>query len=295
MKTLLKISLLLAFLPLVCLEAQSLELENIQPRFVNGQKVVFPQKIEEKTVNPRFRSASYAAKLDPRTSSTPFPVLNQEASDLCWDFVGNNILSIAAQRLTKGGYPDYSIQYYNYLTASNAFNNNPINSLGSGRVLDDGGYENAVLTYAFLGNKPILKSQWSTPSTLLTTGGGSPFISQTTFNNYANKTVTKYDYTGVYYLPSGTLVSGNAMPQNRIDSIKQFVQSYGITTLCINAGSTINNGQTGNMNTSTYATYTPLSKATTWPPSSDHVVSIVGWDDTYPKSNFLTAPTRDGA
>ena len=51
-------------------------------------------------------------------------------------------------------------------------------------------------------------------------------------------------------------------------------------------------GQTGvakSLNTETWAQYDDVNL------NSNHVVCIVGWDDTYPKENFLTPPPGDGA
>ena len=70
--------------------------------------------------------------------------------------------------------------------------------------------------------------------------------------------------------------------RNDTDYIKQAIMEYGSACISYYASSVFYNEETA-------AQYCPIRQNT------NHAVSLVGWDDSYPKENFLNAPERDGA
>ncbi|WP_407432505.1 C1 family peptidase, partial [Methanobrevibacter sp.] len=68
------------------------------------------------------------------------------------------------------------------------------------------------------------------------------------------------------------------------DEIKKAIMNYGSLAIEYYAAT-----EAPDYNNKTHAQYQNLSN------DREHVVSVVGWDDNYPKENFLTTPPGDGA
>lgn len=69
---------------------------------------------------------------------------------------------------------------------------------------------------------------------------------------------------------------------NDTDTVKRMIQRYGNVSVSYYDSSAY-------YNDTTYAYYDPVDKKT------NHSVNLVGWDDNYSKSNFVTEPSENGA
>ena len=72
-------------------------------------------------------------------------------------------------------------------------------------------------------------------------------------------------------------------------AIKQAILKYGALAIAYYAGVNNDNASRIYYNDTTYARYDPDSDF------SNHIVTIVGWDDNYPRENFAIDPGHDGA
>ena len=86
---------------------------------------------------------------------------------------------------------------------------------------------------------------------------------------YANQTIHIQDYV---FINRNLSNPGDAL-------LKEAILKYGVLAICIDATQ------------SNPLQYTFYSNGT----DADHVVGLVGWDDNYPKENFLNQPPGDGA
>ena len=84
-------------------------------------------------------------------------------------------------------------------------------------------------------------------------------------------------YTGRYYMKEFKLFRAPTR-----ETIKKSIMEYGAVAADFYTNS-------ANYNEETYAWYNPVFQ------SINHMVCIVGWDDTYSKNNFKQAPPEDGA
>ncbi len=84
------------------------------------------------------------------------------------------------------------------------------------------------------------------------------------------------------------------MPHNPGDrestNVKEAILKYGAVLAVLLSKSSADDGTpTGYFNENTSAEYIPE------PEDSNHAVAVVGWDDNYPKENFMIQPPQDGA
>lgn len=94
-----------------------------------------------------------------------------------------------------------------------------------------------------------------------------------------------YHLQDAFYMPNGVYFNIGQQHSASMDVIKQIIMENGPLTLNYNAH------EAGCYNAETSSWYNSRKVAT------DHTVLLVGWDDTYPKENFLEGnqPKNDGA
>lgn len=80
------------------------------------------------------------------------------------------------------------------------------------------------------------------------------------------------------------LTSASVVNPKDSDSLKQLIMEKGAGTMMVDMDEDA-------IDYSTYALYSPKHNAS----NVNHVVSVVGWDDNYDKSNFLYSPKHNGA
>jgi len=137
-------------------------------------------------------------------------------------------------------------------------------------------------TAMFSGSKDIINGGRDFVTIALLGTGLSPIEEEDCPVAYADITDdTRLDdslaFTGQYYLKEAIIVS-----EPERDEIKEAVMKYGSVSMDFYTN-------TNNYNEETCAWYNPEV------PAINHMVCIVGWDDSYSKKNFKTAPKGNGA
>lgn len=220
---------------------------------------------------------------DPRASGLATPVKDQGRRSNCGVFsalASMESFAIKPNKLDKTY--DLSENYFDYMLGSNAFGDNVMNPYAPeyrpiGIDANKGAREEDTLYSAVL-RGAILENEF--PYTADT----EPLTDDSIF--HTEPSAYLYGYT--YQPPISRLVVTPQITQNRIKEIKRLVKETGGCVLGINPyleHSTLES-QTPR------CTYAPISTNII---NAGHSVCIVGWDDTFSKSNFRLKPENDGA
>lgn len=198
-------------------------------------------------------------------------VADQKDFGICWDFA--SIKSVETNlALTQGKYYDFSEIYVDYLT-SNLLTSN-------GRNIHSGGFFTDFLRYnlefkGFLLEKNLEYREYGSDE----------------YRNFANMELVPINITEIVnfpeYRPNDNL-SEDDVDEKLIELqklVKKHIMNYGSVSVSMTVD---NEKETVNMY---YHDYTEKGVA--------HYMSIIGWDDKYPKENFISpngyTPKRDGA
>ena len=226
-----------------------------------------------------FEKAPFPEKYDARDAGLITAVKDQRPYDLCW---AESVMSMAESNLIKKGYAgkDYDLSeifahYFQWhrtadplgLTAGDeniwipyesypGFIREWINSWGSG-------YRAVLLLSGWPGLVPENTAPY--PS------GDADIM------NYKLDPQLAWHSNG-YQLDTAYWIS-----MNDTQAIKRMIQKYGSIVLAFNQN------RDKYLNPETGAYYCPDDLYT------NHLVNVIGWDDTYPGSNFLSRPDVDGA
>lgn len=128
------------------------------------------------TKESTLRSAPLPEKYDPRGGPLDTGVRDQGQLGLCWAYTGTDLISIAARKQLNQT-KRYSPNYFNYLSAGNAFSSteiNPrsemsvgLNGLKSWRKIDiDGNSSDYVALISMLEERNVLDTTLGTPKEL---------------------------------------------------------------------------------------------------------------------------------
>lgn len=211
---------------------------------------------------------------DPRkTTPAMVSAVKMQPNDTCWSY--GTVAALESYELkNKGTTEIYSENYLNYILASNAFGSEP-NIHAYNRILGTGG--NAALaanTFANW-NGPVLEQQF-------------PVSVSGTITPERLDITPALHVQGYNYFAPLTGVFGAGINENnritKVNNIKNAVYNNGAATYNVQ----INDVYYDSVNNSQYR---PSDKAM----ASNHVVTIVGWDDNFPVSKFSTPPPGPGA
>ncbi len=223
---------------------------------------------EKATTNEKLlRSSVIPTKYDARDMGYVSPVKNQLPYGTCWAF---SVMGAAESYMLKKGTvnPDYSefqLLYFTYHHVDDALKN----------LKGDATKSQGYLTYGSTNTSTIFAlSSWI--------GIGNESIAPySTVKADSNATLANsLAYRDILHLRDASIVS----MKNRND-VKQLILKHGSVV------SAVRMYTNSYYNTATNALYQDISK------TADHSILIVGWDDTYSKSNFsaLHRPSSDGA
>lgn len=228
--------------------------------------------IEVPKIKTSLREKSLFASLESNydlREHVSIPVKDQEDLGCCWTFSNLTSLEVCMRRKLNVNM-DLSERHMEYSTIYSF--QDGTNYYGFNRVADEGG--NGFLALAYLNN-----------------GMGAIDESQMPFENNANdlsinaiknKTVTAV-VKDVEIMPS----LGKYSTQAKIDYVKQAIKDHSAITIGVLAPQR----SSGYFNTSTKALNVDGEE------SMDHDVTLIGWDDNYPVSNFNSEhrPSNPGA
>lgn len=239
--------------------------------------------------------AAIVNKYDLRDDVTTIRVKNQGSSKSCWTFSTLSVLETNLQK-TRGEYADFSERHMNYAT-SKTFLNGEINPWGYDREIDDGGNPMLALSYITRGSGPILESDMEF----------SEDESRIDISEIENKNVVKKinDYVVFpsiykYKMEDGSINYTDGMENGTVytedevlnirNKIKEHIIQYGGVTAMTISGSIFGEYYNYNMEYPAYYSDNSILEA-------NHQVTIIGWDDNYPVSNFNPAhrPKNPGA
>ena len=228
--------------------------------------------------------SSILDKYDLRDDVTTIRVKDQGSSKSCWTFSTLSVLETNLQK-TKGEFSDFSERHMNYAT-SKTFLNGEINPWGYEREIQDGGNPMIALSYITRGSGPVLESDMEFTED----------ESQIDISEIQNKNVVKKinDYVVFpsiykYKMQDGTINYTDGMENGTVytedevleirNRIKEHIVQYGGVTAMTVSGSIYEEYYNYNMEYPAYYSDNSMLEA-------NHQVTIIGWDDNYPVSNF---------
>ena len=209
--------------------------------------------------------AELPQKYDLRDEGAVPEVRDQLDSGSCWAFAGLSSLESYLMRKYDKKY-QFSPRHLEYSQVYQM--RDGVNEEAFNRVADSGGSPEMLEAYLYRGAGPVEETSM-------------PFSDEVESLYLADidKATCDVRLMDFQYLPYDT----NSQSQDSIiTNIKNAVKNKGTVDININFNYAQFNADTGAL----YVEDTPLS---------NHAVSIVGWDDTFSRTNFVTDPGRDGA
>ena len=229
----------------------------------------------------RLRSIAKAVNLPAKYDLRDYidiEIKNQMETGQCWAFSANS--SVETTLAKQGETLNFSERHLEFSTASNYIDGE--NEYALNRKIDDGGYNVTAYTYYTRGSGPVLEEDM-------------PFENNTNeikvYELPINNAIKKVD--NIIYFPS---IYKEKDEENNIkyvdgdyeeyteaevleirNQIKEHIMTYGAVSIFIDSPNFLEISSNKN------------SKYT------NHVVTVVGWDDNYSKENFEIEPNNDGA
>ena len=231
------------------------------------------------------KSTTIPTSYDLREYIDDIKVKDQMSTGLCWGFSANTALETYLA-LNDKTY-DFSERHIEYNTAKNSTNGTNEEALN--RNLGVGGYSTTAFTYYSRGSGPILEEDMPFEN------NEDPIEIEELPTNVAVQKVDDMVYFPSIYkrIENGTVIyedaSGVAYTTSEVttirEQIKKHIMDYGGISVSVNANASYFNTNTWAYNLNKEGVY------------ANHAVTIIGWDDTYSKDNFLSGykPTTDGA
>ena len=220
-------------------------------------------------------------------------VKNQKSSSSCWTFSTLNVLETNLA-LTQKDYIDFSERHMNYSTSKTFLDG--INPLGYEREVNNGGNPIIGLSYMTRGSGPILEenmkfSEVEDKINLADIEGKKveKKIEEYVMFPSINK-VKQVDGTLVYQLGNTNQTYTKEQVLQVRKQIKEHIMKYGGLTAMTLSGSGYSKYYNYNLEYPAYY----CDDASLEP---NHQVTIIGWDDNYPVSNFNAEhrPSEPGA
>lgn len=243
------------------------------------------------------------------SSDIELTVKDQKNTNSCWTFVTTSSLESNISLKTKKTSPLYSTRHMEYATSKTFLDG--INARGFNREVGDGGDYRLGFAYLVNGQGPVLASKMpfennenkinlseinKTPDIKVTDYAEFPGV----YKEYdANGKVSAYTngYTGEYKV---TYASTNGAIPDEVTTLRTAIKEHIKENGGLGAYTYINTDeqdstyynsekvQSGQVETFAYYCNDPYVNI-------NHAITLVGWDDTYPKENFKTEPKNNGA
>lgn len=190
------------------------------------------------------------------------PVRNQKSSSACWAFATMSALEADIVKnfdgqISDADYSPYHLAWFTY-TAPKSSSDKFYGEYYSG---------SSSSPYSLGGN-------WSRAAATLANFRGVAKSSSVTENSVLDESLR--------YLTDSGYVLKDAVQLETVDNIKQWIIDHGACYISYYHNES-------NLNFSNGAYYGNVSNST------NHAITVVGWDDNYDKSNFINQPSSDGA
>lgn len=211
---------------------------------------------------------------DAREEGRITPVKNQGKDGVCWAFAG--ISSLEAALMPEREF-DFSEQHVRFALSANGGN-----EWGYDRNPDGGGNFNMFSAYLMRWSGPVLEQE--DPYNLAV---------EERDVSVTNSLEEQFHVQEFLVLPNPAAAVEDVTDEQRsahVNLVKQYVKQYGSVFTSIYYNSAY-------MNHSSWGYYyhnKNFNEGTMYS-SSNHAVSIVGWDDHFSRDNFKTPPSSDGA
>lgn len=247
--------------------------------------------------SPRLTATNYT-KYDLRDHIN-VKVKNQGSTGSCWAFSTNSVIESNIEKTTNTISPLFSARYTEYATAKTFLDGK--NTKAYNREVNSGGNVDVALGFYTSGNGPVLEEDMpfvdsnnrinlSSIQNKTTQKQIKDYVRfQGIYKTYNNGSVTYKDAAGNVYSPS-------KLKQIR-DEIKTHITKYGaVVSQTYGVGGSsggairyYNNTQNVLSSTAYFCNNTSVRP--------DHQITIIGWDDTYSRTNFNAScrPSSDGA
>lgn len=258
------------------------------------EKVIMPRAYDVEVSQTRSTNPLYKARLLRSSINLKYnlkdviprnlSIRNQKSTNSCWAFSAissletNLALSNYKRGINLSKIYDFSERHAEYAT-SNVFLNDGINEKGYNRKAGSGGGYPYAASYLTNGSGAILEKDM-------------PFEDNEDIidvSKIKNKTVASQVYDTVVFPDYNKQTSENRTAI--MNQLKQHIQDYGSIYAGIHGA---------DANSSNYSCYNPDTAAKYCGDeshTSDHAISIIGWDDNYSRDNFAkdSKPTSNGA
>lgn len=193
-------------------------------------------------------------------------VKNQKTTNMCWAFTSNSLLETTALKEGLGNY-DLSERHIEYSVTRAGFTDNYIKTNGFNRNIDAGGNAYMSSSYYFRHEGPIYESSM-------------PFVESVSKISISSLPQTKA-ILDVDTFSYEAFSSNTGCSSQQISAIKNRVVTYG------SAGASMYYNDSYLKGGKYF--YYPYSN------TSNHAVTIVGWDDSISTDNFNNSPATKGA
>lgn len=219
------------------------------------------------TIPSAYDSRDYIAVTD---------VKNQGRLNTCWAFASMAVAEANTVKKNIASDPDYSERHLNYFSYNYKEINDPLgNTLGDYVEVHPGQGSNI---YKFGGN-----TNWTSWNLVNWVGGADeseyPYDKDNDMSDLENNTETCFD--DVIHVQNTRFIN-----EGQTDEIKKAIMEYGAVSMDFYSDSQYLNHD---------AYYCDVRMGDNGAKKANHSVAIVGWDDSFSKTNFAKQPSADGA
>jgi|GEM_PF-5971707 len=239
---------------------------------------------------PPLRPPGRSATAPSYTSLHVSAVENQGPNGLCWAFTANAVIE-SNMLINNQGLQNFSELHMGYATST--ANGNSQQGFSTRPAPDYGGNRMIAAAYLMRGAKPLNLSGTVNESA----DSYAPYINSSIPSGRALTTTggmpRTYDVQNIMFL------TGDKDDLERA-RIKQAVVDYGAVGASMywdDSGVPVAGASSIYHNPTTHAYYLPSHKTWAGGDDSNHAVLIIGWDDNYARTNFVSGsqPSNDGA